>query len=139
MEPQNPRFNPRAGHRHSHGSHAPWSSADNMAGQNARPRPPSRDLDPSDPAVLEKLERLDDLVFDAISGSRQAMEELAGFWPKVRDEWGNDPLVAESRVQYLRYALESWDKVIQRTGERNPAIAVQSLEVLSLLFEGTEA
>jgi len=77
-------------------------------------------------------------VFDAISGSREALEELTGFWPKVREEWGDDPLVAESREQYLRYALASWDKIIQRTGQRNPAIAVQSLEVLCLLFEGAE-
>jgi len=110
-----------------------------MNGKEARPRPPSKDLDPSDPAVLEKLERLDDLVFDAIAGSREALDELMGFWPKVRDEWGNDPLVAESREQYLRYALASWDKIIQSTGQRNPALAVQSLEVLCLLFDGTTA
>ncbi len=139
MKPQNPRFDARVDQEYPYGCQAWWAEAAANTAKQWRPRPPSKDLDPTDPAVLEKLERLDDLVFDAISGSREALEELAGFWPQVRDEWGDDPLVAESREQYLRYALESWDKVIQRTGQRNPSIAVQALEVLCLLFEGAEA
>jgi hypothetical protein len=100
-----------------------------------RPRPPSKDLDPNDPEVLGKLERLDDLVFDAISGKRESLDELANFWPAVRRELG-DPLLAESTEQYLRYALASWDKVVQRSGVRSPTVAMQSLEVLCVLFGG---
>jgi len=100
-----------------------------------RPSPPSRHLDATDPAVLEKLERLDDLVFDAISGNASSLEELKSFWPRVRDELG-DPLLAESREQYLRYALASWEDLAERDGVRNPSVAVQSLEVLCLLFSG---
>lgn len=103
----------------------------------SRPRPPSKDLDPNDPEVLGKLERLDDLVFDAISGNPEALDELTDFWPMVRRELG-DPLLAESREQYLRYALESWDSVIRRSGVRSPTVAMQSLEVLCVLFGGPE-
>jgi hypothetical protein len=100
-----------------------------------RPGPPSKDLDPSDPEVLARLERLDDLVFDAISGKRTSLDELAQFWPKVRSEFGG-PLLAESREQYLRYALTSWERLAQRDGVRSPSLAMQSLEVLCVLFDG---
>jgi hypothetical protein len=85
--------------------------------------------------VLAKLERLDDLVFDAISGNQASLDELVVFWPRVRSELGG-PLLAESREQYLRYALMSWEKLAQSDGTRNPAIAMQSLEVLCVLFSG---
>jgi hypothetical protein len=100
-----------------------------------RPGPPSKDLDPTDPEVLARLERLDDLVFDAISGKQASLDELAQFWPKVRSELGG-PLLAESREQYLRYALTSWEKLAQRDGVRSPSLAMQSLEVLCVLFDG---
>jgi hypothetical protein len=100
-----------------------------------RPISPSKDLDPSEPEMLEKLERLDDLVFDALSGDRASLEELKVFWPKVRNEL-NGPLVAESREQYLRYALTSWERLAQRDEVRNPLLAMESLEVLCVLFGG---
>jgi len=100
-----------------------------------RPSPPSRQLDPGDPSVLEKLERLDDLVFEAISGNSSSLEELKWFWPRIRGELG-DPLLAESREQYLRYALASWEELAERDGIRNPSFAMQSLEVLCVLFSG---
>ena len=101
-----------------------------------RPTPPSRQLDPGDPSVLEKLERLDDLVFEAISGSGPSLEELKWFWPRVRSELG-DPLLAESREQYLRYALRIWDDCLDADGVRNPMRAIYALDVLCLLFNET--
>ncbi len=126
----------RGSRRHAHGSHPPRpSSAEIAAVALLRPSPPSKDLDANDPEVIGKLERLDDLVFDAISGNRESLDELTVFWPKVRSELGN-PLLAESREQYLRYALMSWDKLAQRDAVRSPSLAVQSLEVLCVLFDG---
>jgi hypothetical protein len=100
-----------------------------------RPRPPSKDLDPNSPEVLRELERLDDLVFEAVSGNQASLDELKVLWPKVRSELG-DAILAESREQYLRYALTSWERLAHRDAIRNPTLAMQSLEVLCVLFGG---
>ena len=100
-----------------------------------RPQPaPSQVLDPDDPGVLEKLEQLDDLVYDAISGKLVAMDQLKAFWPQVRSHLG-DQLLAESQEQYLRYALSTWVECLEPEAVRDPSRAVRSLEVLSLLFD----
>ncbi len=101
-----------------------------------RPAGPSRGLDLADHAALEKLERLDDLVFDAIAGSAAAMDELKSVWPQLRDELDKD-LLGESREQYLRYALAVWDECAGADGVRDPARAVPSLDVLCMLFDVT--
>ena len=85
------------------------------------------------PEVLEKLEHLDDLVYEAISGQTDSVERLRTAWPKLLGELGDEAL-AESREQYLRYALSIWEECAQREGIRNPARAVQALDVLCLLF-----
>jgi len=95
---------------------------------------PSQLLDPDDPEVLEKLEHLDDLVYDAIAGKAAAMDELRTFWPRVRDELG-DQMLAESQEQYLRYALSAWVGCMEEEAVRNPSQAIQSLEVLCVLFD----
>jgi len=99
-----------------------------------RPDCPSKHLDPGSPAVLGKLERLDDLVFEAISGKTDALDELKTLWLAVRGEL-DQRLVAESREQYLRYALSVWSELQGPDGTRNPARAAQSLEVLCVLFD----
>ena len=118
-------------------THAPHAPAPWGAGFPAaallKPPTPSKYLDPNDPEVVRKLERLDDLVFDAISGNPDSLDELRNYWPQVHRELG-DGLVAESREQYLRYALTSWDQLAQRDGVRNPAVAMHALEVLCVLF-----
>lgn len=95
---------------------------------------PSQLLDPNDPEVLEKLEHLDDLVYDAVEGKAVAMDELRTFWPRVRDELG-DHLLAESQEQYLRYALSAWVGCMGTDTVRDPSRAIQSLEVLCVLFD----
>ena len=85
-------------------------------------------------AVLEKLERLDDLVFDAIAGKAAALEQLKRIWPQLCEELG-DPLLAESREHYLRHALSAWEQSGRDDGTRNPNAAVQLLEVLCTLFD----
>ena len=91
-------------------------------------------LHPDDPKVLGKLEQLDDLVYDAIAGRSVAMDQLKAFWPEVRDDLG-DQLLAESQEQYLRYALSTWVESIAPEAIRDPGRAVQSLEVLCVLFD----
>jgi hypothetical protein len=135
-EPGDDLFASGTGMRQPHQRHrGVFPNAALPAAPAVRPSPPSRQLDASDPAVLEKLERLDDLVFDAISGNCSSLEELKLFWPRVRHDLG-DPLLAESREQYLRYALASWEELADRDGIRDPSFAMQSLEVLCVLFGG---
>lgn len=126
----------RQNRRRAHAPHSPGPFGGEIPPAAViRPRPPSKDLDPDSPEVLHALERLDDLVFDSVSGNQASLEELKTVWPGVRDELGDD-LLAESRAQYLRYALTSWEKLAHREAVRDPALAMQSLEVLCVLFTG---
>jgi hypothetical protein len=95
--------------------------------------PPSTALDPGSPEVLEKLEQLDDLVYESIGGRSATLEQLRELWPKVSAELG-EPLLAESLEQYLRYALSIWDECSDGDGVRDPSRAIQALDVLCLLF-----
>jgi hypothetical protein len=95
--------------------------------------PPSRLIDPHDPEVLRLLEKLDDLVFAAITGSPEVVAELRSFWPQVRGAL-DESLLIESREQYLRYALSLWEGSAGPEGICRPQRAVPSLDVLCLLF-----
>jgi len=95
---------------------------------------PSKTLRPNSRPVLAELERLDDVVYDAIGGRTGAVEELETLWPKVLAELG-DEMVAESREQYLRYALSIWEECSEPVEGRNPARAIQALDVLCILFD----
>jgi hypothetical protein len=95
---------------------------------------PSACLHTDSPEVMQKLEMLDDLVYDAIGGRPGALDHLQTVWPEIRGELGEE-LLAESREQYLRYSLTIWDNCMENGNIRNPTIAVQALDVLCLLFE----
>jgi len=95
---------------------------------------PSKTLAPATPEALEKLEVLDDLVYEAIGGQISALERLGEFWPQVLAELGDD-LVADSREQYLRYALSIWEDWTDPGSTRNPTRAVLALDVLCVLFD----
>ena len=94
---------------------------------------PSAHLAAESPEMLEKLELLDDLVYDAISGRPGALEQLRSLWPVLRDELDYQ-MLAESREQYLRYALTIWESCVDDNNIRNPAKAIPALDVLCLLF-----
>lgn len=84
--------------------------------------------------VLEQLEHLDDLVFETINGRQPALDELTQCWPALAKQLPA-ALLAESREQYLRYAIKLWQS--QRDdGPRDPAWAVAALDVLNVLFGG---
>ncbi|MGD9722299.1 MAG: hypothetical protein AB7O59_11340 [Pirellulales bacterium] len=85
--------------------------------------------------VLEMLERVDDLVFTAIGGDQQALEQLQVLWPLVASEVDHD-VVEQSREQYLRCALSIWSDCINAE-LRRPERAVSAIDVLCVLFDET--
>lgn len=107
--------------------------------QPAAPPKPSWPDDPAEvigeqcPAAIEKLELLDDTVFEAIAGKPGSLDELRKLWPRVLAEVGPD-LVEESREQYLRHALRVWQDCIEGDQIHNPSLALATMEVISLLF-----
>jgi hypothetical protein len=117
--------------QHSHAAHRrPCESG----GSATRTDGPSKHLHPDSEEVLEKLESLDDAVFDAIAGNPESLEMLKTLWPRIRDELGED-LVAESREQYLRYALSVWDEYAGCGGVRDPSRATRAMDVLCVFFD----
>ncbi len=94
---------------------------------------PSALLNPNSPEILGKLEHLDDLVFEAINGQPEAAGALREYWPRVVAELGEE-LLAESREQYLRYAMTVWENGTEADGVRNPGRAIQALDILCMLF-----
>ncbi|MFW5693065.1 MAG: hypothetical protein ACOCWL_02515 [Thermoguttaceae bacterium] len=121
--------------QHAHAAHRQFTrSGQSTAGTAVAPSAaPSTVLDPDAPEVLERLERLDDLVYEAMAGESTAMESLREYWPAVAEELGEE-LLSESREQYLRYAMSIWEGCVDSDGIRNPARAVHALDVLCLLF-----
>jgi hypothetical protein len=95
---------------------------------------PSELLDVHSADAVELLEKLDDCVFDAISGDQRALAEVVRLWPEVLRAIGPSK-VEESREQYLRYALSIWESCLDE-GLREPKRAVASLQVLNVLFGG---
>lgn len=85
------------------------------------------------PEAIEKLELLDDTVFEAIAGKPGALEQLRELWPAVLAQVGPD-LVEESREQYLRHALRVWRDCVDGDHINNPAVALATMEVVCLLF-----
>ena len=79
------------------------------------------------------MERLDDLVFEAIAGKPGAFNELKQFWPQVLAELGPD-LLHESREQYVKHALRVWRECVEGESIRNPALAIAAMDVVCLIL-----
>ena len=99
-----------------------------------KPTAASKLIAPSDPRLLPALEKLDNLVYEAIAGQTESIGHLKSLWPRLRHELG-DEMLARSREQYLRYALAIWEKCAEPDGLRHPERAIQSLDVLCVLFD----
>ncbi len=83
--------------------------------------------------ILEMLERIDDLVFAAISGDTSALAELEVLWPLTASELEPE-LVEQTREQYLRCTLAICGDFSE--GEsRSPERALAAVDVLCVLFE----
>ena len=126
------------GLQHAHSAHRQFGGSAKLSTVESTPMTeipkPSQVLSPESPEVLEKLEMLDDLVFEAIEGKEDALLTLREIWPKLHDELGYE-LLAESREQYLYHALFIWQGSIEPGGVREASRAVAALEVLSILFD----
>jgi hypothetical protein len=116
--------------RSAHAAHQRFTKGAGAVPATDKPSPPP---DPHAPETPNHLEQLDDLVYEAINGRPGAMERLEAAWPKLAAEL-DEELLAVSREQYLRYALSVWDQYVGADGTRQPARAVQAVDVLCLLF-----
>ncbi|MGH7194039.1 MAG: hypothetical protein ACREJM_10975, partial [Candidatus Saccharimonadales bacterium] len=99
------------------------------------PADPSSALAAQCPQALETLELLDDLVFESIAGKPGAFDELKTLWPQALSLVG-DVLIEESREQYLRHALRVWQECVEGDQIHNPTLAVSTMDVICLLFNG---
>ncbi|MGE0535475.1 MAG: hypothetical protein AB7O68_10920 [Pirellulales bacterium] len=97
----------------------PWST------ESGAPQP--------NPEVLEALEQLDDVVFDALVGHEVALESLRRLWPDTLGRLGEQQL-AESRDHYLRRALAVWRQATNEREIRDPLQALRAIEVVCLLY-----
>ena len=102
--------------------------------ETARICAPSHARDADSPDVVARLEALDDAVFDAIHGKAAALADVHKLWPALKDELG-EALLAESRGQYIRYALDIWQEPATVQGNLDCSRAVYALEVLCLLMD----
>jgi hypothetical protein len=94
---------------------------------------PSYELGCREPALLEKLGELDDVVFEAIAGRAAAVDRLLVLWPEVLMMVG--PMLAEeSREAYLRHAMNKWRECAEAEPNRNPRLAVTLMDVLAILI-----
>jgi hypothetical protein len=88
----------------------------------------------ADPDVTDKLELLDDLVFEAIEGKREALAKLRKAWPLMLASLGAEA-VEESRLLYVERATAVWAQ--HNSGVlRQPDLAAAALEVLTLILGG---
>jgi hypothetical protein len=83
--------------------------------------------------ILEMLERIDDLVFAAISGDAHALAELEVLWPLTVSELDAE-LAEQSREQYLRCVLAICNEPGEG-GASRPEKALAAVDVLCVLFE----
>jgi GTPase-associated protein 1, N-terminal domain type 2 len=95
---------------------------------------PSQVLGVRRPEAFERLELLDDLVFEAIAGKPGALDTVRRLWPEIKREVG-EGLVEESREQYVRHALKVWRECVEGDQLNNPALAITALEVVCVLFD----
>jgi hypothetical protein len=94
---------------------------------------PAQWLGVADPAALETLERLDDAVFDAITGEDYSLAEIAGLWKQVRRDVGKS-LWEESREKYVQHALRVWNRSVEGDAVHDAAAAVRAVEIISTFF-----
>jgi hypothetical protein len=91
----------------------------------------------ADPEVVEKLELLDDLVYEAIEGKREALAKLRKQWPQMLATLGPQA-IEESRLLYVERATAVWAQ--HNSGIlRQPDLAAAALEVLTLILGAAPA
>lgn len=94
---------------------------------------PADILIPKCPTLREKLESLDDLVFEAIAGKQAATEQLRNAWPGAVKLLPRELLV-ETREHYIRHALDAWKACVDGDRIRNPELATNAVEVIEFFL-----
>ena len=84
------------------------------------------------PEVVERLERLDDVIFPAIDGDETALEVSAPVWRETVAELG-PVVVEESRSEYLRYARSVWLFLTSQTVSQ-PLRLLAVMKIIGLLM-----
>lgn len=85
------------------------------------------------PEAIQRLELLDDTVFEAVAGKSAAIRTLQELWPEVLAQLGPE-LIEESRAQYLRHVLSVWRQYLEGDAVRDPGRAVSALDVMAILL-----
>ncbi len=129
-----PRPHPLPEITQAHMAHAQFRGTSETNASVTQADLPSGRLAAGSPAVRRRLEQVDQLVRTAVCGDIDGLEQLRLSWPKLREELG-DALLARSKEAYLRYALAIWEEYLQSGQTRNPERALQTLDVLSVLFD----
>lgn len=109
---------------------------DSENGNRARPNGATRrhrQLDFSCHEMLDELEQMDDAVWGAVQGDQQAFARLRHLWPQVSHHLPRE-LAAESREQYLRYAVDYWRRDLRANEPSSPQTALAALDVMSYLL-----
>lgn len=114
---------------HAHGAHHRHQQKQQPSESNTALKGGSLSLAVSN-SLLEKLDALDDAVFEAIAGGDGALERLQTLWPAVIAEVPPE-FVEESQEHYLGHALRIWEHFVQEG--RSPERAIAALDVLTLI------
>lgn len=94
---------------------------------------PSHVIHQESDTVRAVLEELDDVVFLAIRGDSDALDQARKLWPIVLEQIGRD-MVEESREQYLRYASDLARR-FEQDAIRDPQKALAVIEIIGLLMQ----
>jgi hypothetical protein len=129
-----PRRRADGAHRNSETDPLSQAAPERAWPSTCDPAAPSAALAAQCPLAVERLEQLDDAVFEAIAGRPQALEQFKVLWPSVVRELHPD-LVEESRRQYLRHAMEMWNYCVEGDETRNPQIAITTMDVIQILLD----
>lgn len=92
---------------------------------------PSHRLHSESAYVRAMLEDLDDVVFSAVRGDPNALDQAQTLWPQVVEAIGWE-LVEESREQYLRFAIDVTQRY-ETNQAKKPEHVIAALEIISLL------
>lgn len=81
--------------------------------------------------VLERLEELDDMIYQALTGDPNALDAAQVAWRRAQEEV-QPCLLEESRRQYVRRARDVWQSYRHQPAD-SPTAAFAALEVLMSL------
>ncbi len=119
----------------AHAAHARFEKTSSApAACQSKFETPSQRLDPGSTAMQHRLQQIDAMVYEAITGNAEVIEQLKSQWSTLRAEMSKQ-LMARTREEYMRYALAIWESCTGADGVRSSQHALQSLDVFCVLFD----